>query len=482
MVDYDVVIIGGSETGRYAAATAAAHHARVALVEPLQPQLTASCQGGYHHTLLQRAEAFQHTQQYLSLGIDPMTSAESAQCTIHWQMAQQYAELVVSNLTALHSLEYLARLGVDVIQGEGEFLSKPDLGFGVKGRILRSRRYLLAMGSKPKIPEIEGLTLTGFLTVETLHKLSEIPAKLAIIGGDPSGIELAQMFARFGSKVTIIVQNSHILGKEDHQAARLIQAHLEAEGVTVLTQTEVIQAQSIQGQKWIQAGNRALEVDEILVAAGRQPQLYDLNLSAVGVELDRGYITLNQKLQTTNPKIYGCGDLVGGYPFEHIARYEAQICLKNMLYFPRHTVNYLGIPWAIFTDPQLARVGLTEQQARRYYGDQVLVWQDSWLNLPKALMLGETTGFYQLIGHRNGQILGASIVGPQASEIIGIIAFAMGQGLKIEAITQLPQVGLTLSEMNPEMAMGWLRHRRQQNHWMSNWIETLFQWRRSWFS
>jgi pyruvate/2-oxoglutarate dehydrogenase complex dihydrolipoamide dehydrogenase (E3) component len=482
MVDYDVVIIGGSETGRYAAATAAAHHARVALVEPLQPQFSALYRQGYHQTLLQRAEAFYHTQQYLSLGIEPMISAESAQCAIHWQMAQQYAESMVANLEARYAPDSLARLGVDVIQGEGELISKPNLGFGVKGRTLRSRRYLLAMGSKPRIPEIEGLALTGFLTVETLHKLSEIPEKLVIIGGDPSGVELAQIFARFGSNVTIIVKRSHILGKEDHQAARLIQAHLEAEGITVLTQTEVIQAQSIQGKKWIQAGNRALEVDEILVAAGRQPQFYDLNLSAVGVEFRHGYLALNQKLQTTNPKIYGCGDLAGGYPFEHIARYEAQICIKNMLFLPRRIVNYQGIPWAIFTDPQLARVGLTEQQARRYYGDRVLVWQDSWLTLPKALILGETTGFYQLIGHRNGKILGASIVGPQASEIIGVIAFAMRRGLKIDAIAQLPQVGLTLSEINPEIATAWLHHRRQQNHWISDWIETLFQWRRSWFS
>jgi pyruvate/2-oxoglutarate dehydrogenase complex dihydrolipoamide dehydrogenase (E3) component len=110
------------------------------------------------------------------------------------------------------------------------------------------------------------------------------------------------------------------------------------------------------------------------------------------------------------------------------------------------------------------------------------VWQDSWINLPKAQIMAETTGFYQLIGHRNGKILGASIVGPQASEMIGIIAFAIRQGLTVEAIAQLPQVGFTLSEMNPEIAMAWLRHRRQQNHWMSDWIETLFQWRRSWFS
>ncbi|MGB3536509.1 MAG: NAD(P)/FAD-dependent oxidoreductase [Microcoleaceae cyanobacterium] len=482
MLDYDVVIIGGSSTGRYAAAIAAANHARVALVEPLQPHSRADYHPGYHQTLSQVTEGLQRTQQHLLSGVYQVTDVDAAQLNINWPIAGQYAESVVNNLASRYSLESLARVGVDIIQGQGEFVTKPDLEFLVNRRILRSRRYLLAMGSKPKIPEIAGLALTGFLTVETLHKLSEIPAKLAIIGGDPSAVELAQIFARLGTDVTIIVKSSHILGKEDHRPARLIQAHLEAEGITVLTRTEVVQAQLIQGKKWVQAGNKALEVNEILVAAGRQPQLQNLNLSDIGVKLNQGYLSLNQKLQTTNYKIYACGDLAGGYPFAQIAHYEAEVCLKNILFFPRFEVNYQGIPWAIFTDPQLARVGLTEQQARRYYGDKVLIWQDSLVDLPKAQILGEISGFYQLIGHRNGKILGASIVSPQASEIIGTIALAMRQGLKIDALAKLPQVGLTLSEMNSEMASAWQRHRYQKRQWVSDWIETLYQWRRFWFS
>ena len=482
MLDYDVVIIGGSSTGQYAAATAAANHARIALVEPLPPQLIGKSQEGYHQTILQVGEALHRTQQHLSLGIYQTTEPIAPKLAVNWKITQHFAESVVSHLEAQYSPDILARLGVDVIGGQGEFVARPDLAFVVNGRRLRSRSYLLAMAAKPKIPEIEGLALTGFLTAATLHKLSQIPPKLAIIGGDPSGVELAQTFARLGSAVTVIVQSSHILGKEDAKAARLIQAHLEAEGVSVLTQTEVIQAKSIQGQKWIQAGNRALEVDEILVTAGRQPQLNDLNLDSVGVAFHQGNLVLNQKLQTTNPRIYGCGDLAGGYSFEHIARYEAQVCLKNILFFPLFKVNYDGVPWAILTDPQLARVGLTEQQARRYYGEQVLVWQEPFIHLPKAQLLGETTGFYQLIGHRNGKILGASVVGQHASEIISIIALAIRQGLKVEAIAQLPQVWLTLSDMNRETAMAWLRHRRQQNKWLLDWIETLFHWRRSWSS
>jgi pyruvate/2-oxoglutarate dehydrogenase complex dihydrolipoamide dehydrogenase (E3) component len=476
MLDYDVVIIGGSVTGRDAAAIAATYHGRIALLEPCAPLFWQ----GYHQALLQGAEGLKQAKQRFSFGLYQGMESDVSKLTLDWNIAQQSASVGASRTSAQNSLENLARLGVDVISGAGEFVNQPDLALAVNGRILRSRYYLLAMGSKPKIPEIEGLALTGFLTVETLHKLSQIPQKLAIIGGDPSGVELAQFFAQLGSQVTIIVKSSHLLGKEDHQAAYLIQAHLEAEGVTVLTQTEVIQTQVIQGQKWIQAGNKALEVDEILVAAGRQPQFYDLNLSTVGVKFNPNYLSLNQQLQTTNPRIYGCGDLAGGYPFEHIAAYEAQIALKNIMLLPRFKVNYQGIPWAILTQPQLGRVGLTEQQAKRYYGDKISIHKQSFTHLSKAQLLGEISGFYQLICHRNGKILGAAIVSPQASEMIGIIALAIRQGLKIDTIAQLPQISSTLSEMHLKVAKAWQHSYSQKDSWKSDWIETLNQWRRFW--
>ena len=478
MLDYDVVIIGGSATGRYAAATAATYHGRVALLEPCLPQFWQ----GWTQALLQAVEGLNLARQHLSLGLYQGVEPDLSQLTLNWQMAQRYAELGAGRLTTQNSLEHLARLGVDVISGMGEFIQQPHFALAVNHRILRSRCYLLAMGSKPKIPEIEGLALTGFLTVETLHKLSRVPQKLAIIGGDPSGVELAQLFARLGSTVTIIVKSSHLLGKEDPFAARLIQAHLEAEGVTVLTQTEVSQATVIQGKKWIQAGNRALEVDEILVAAGRQPQLFELNLSAVDVQFNSDYLRLNQQLQTTNSRIYACGDLAGGYPFEQIACYEAEIALKNIMIFPKFQVDYQGIPWGILTQPQLGRVGLTEQQAKHFYGENIYVHQESLAHLSKAQLLGEISGFYQLIAHQNGKILGASIVSPQASEIIGIIALAIRQGLKVDAIAKLPQVGLTLSEINSKTAKAWQQNRYQKSQWKSDWMETLYQWRRFWLS
>ncbi|MCG5058216.1 MAG: NAD(P)/FAD-dependent oxidoreductase [Limnoraphis sp. WC205] len=485
MIDYDVVIIGGSPTGRYAAALATQLQARVALVEPQKPTFAGQCwRWGYSAALLSVGQTVRQIERSQQLGWDSTSDNCNLDQTfsLNWRQTKQWMEAVVSNLEEQDSPAMLAALGVDVIFGQGEFVSQPHLAFVVNQRTLRSRTYLLATASQPKIPEIEGLLLTGFLTAETINKLTRIPEHLAIIGGDPSGTELAQTFARLGSNVTMIIKHDHILGKEDPEAAGLIQAKLEAVGIKILTQTEVIQAQKIQDKKWIQAGNKAIEVDEIIVAAGQQPQLNRLNLEVLGVAFNRQYLRLNEKLQTTHSRIYACGNLSGGYSYPHLANYEATIAVKNALYLPIFQVNYQGVPWAVFSDPQLARVGLTETQAKRRYGDDIIVYRDYFKHLPKAIIEEETVGFFKLIGHQNGEILGASIVGPQASEMISIIALAIRQGLKIQAIAQLPQIWPTFSQMSQQTAIAWLQHQRRCNTLLIDWIENLFHWRRSWSS
>ncbi|MEB3281721.1 MAG: NAD(P)/FAD-dependent oxidoreductase [Lyngbya sp.] len=485
MIDYDVVIIGGSPTGRYAAALATQKQARVALVEPQNPSFPGYCWRSAHSNALRSvSQALRQIERSPQFGINLTTDNPQfdPRLSLDWRQTQHWFDAVVSNLEEQDSPAILAYAGVDVIFGQGEFVSKPHLAFVVNQRILRSRTYLLATGSQPKIPEIEGLLLTGFLTAESINKLHQIPEHLAIIGADPSGTELAQIFARLGSKVTMIVKNNQILAKEDPEAAALVQAQLEAEGIQIFTQTEVTQTLQIQGKKWIQAGNKAIEVDEIILAAGQQPQLNRLNLDGVGVELNRQYLRLNDKLQTTHSRIYACGNLSGGYSYPHLANYEAEIAIKNALYLPIFKVNYQGVPWAIFSEPQLARVGLTETQAQRRYGDKILVYREYFKQLPKAIVEDETVGFCKLIGLENGQILGASIVGSQASEMIGIIALAIRQGLKINAIAELPQVWPTFSQMSQQTAIAWLQQRRRCNTLLTDWIENLFHWRRSWSS
>lgn len=478
MLDYDVVIIGGTITSIYAAITATQLQGRVALVQP-SPNIVSSTQGFNYNQIINQIgnliEDISHKQQF---GIY-QENEDISNLWIKFEEAKKYADYVVSNQLAKQETAVLATLGIDVIFGEGKFVDRPHLAFVVKGRHLRSRRYLLATPSQPIIPEIPGLITTEFITPQNIQKLSKQPKNLVIIGGNPSGIEIGQSFSRLGTQVTIVVKSSHILSKEDSEAAFLVQAKLEAEGIRILTQTEVSQVRKIDNKKWILVGNEAIETDEIILAAGNKPNLENLNLEAVGVKLHNQKLLLNKKLQTTNYRIYACGDLVGGYSFPHIGNYEAKIAIKNILYLPIFEVNYNAIPWAISSDPQLARVGLTEQQARRRYREKVLVVRQNLKNIDQAQISSKTTGYCKIVGHCNGKILGVSIVGNQAKEIIHIMALAIRQEIKIEAIAELPHIWPTISEINSQTAAAWLRQKREANQIVKDWLENLFHWRRS---
>ena len=486
MLDYDVVIIGGTITGIYAAITATKLQGRVALIEPPSTEINTvtspivgNTQGFNHNKIISQignfVEQIYHKQQF---GIY-QGSDDSGEISVKFEEAKKYADYVVNNQLAKYEPAVLATLGIDVIFGEGKFVDRPHLAFVVKGRHLRSRTYLLANPSQAIVPEITGLTSTSFITPSKIKQLSKLPKNLAVIGGGPRGIEIAQSFSRLGAQVTIVIKSSRILGKEDSEAAFLVQGQLEAEGIRILTQTEVSEVREVEGKKWILVRNEAIEVDEIILAAGNKPNLQTLNLEAVGVKFNGHKLLLNKKLQTNNYRIYACGDLIGGYSLTHVANYEAEIAIKNILYLPIFSVNYSGIPWAILSDPQLARVGLTEQEARQRYGENILVNKQYFKSLDLAQGLSKTTGYCKIIGHSNGKILGVSVVGNQASEIIHVMALAIRQGIKIEAIAELPHIWPTISEINAQTATAWLRQKREKNQIIKDWIENIFHWRRS---
>ncbi len=478
MVDYDVVIIGGSPTGRYAAVAATQLRAKIALVEPLKGQETylSPLAQLAPHALTQLGRVGRQVADAGQFGIH-----SSHEISVLWTKAMQWTENVVSNLEEQNSPAVLAAQGVDVIQGNGQFERQPRLAFTVNGRQLRARTYLIATGSRPAIPDIEGLQATGYLTSPQVWQTlasEKVPKSWVIVGGDPMGCQLAQTLNRFGLKVTLVVRRSHILAKEDPEVAQLVQAVLEAEGVRILTEAPVTQVKRIQDKKWIQAGDEAIEADEILLSAGLVLNVEALNLEAVGVNYNQRRLQLNEKLQTTNPRIYACGDVIGGYRFANIANYEARIALRNALFFPVSKVDYHGVPWAIFSDPQLARVGLTEAQARRRYGYDVLVLRQYFKSVAAAQLNGETTGFCKLIVLHNGRILGAAIVGPQAGELINVIALAINQRVKVGALANLASVYPSVSEILAQTAATWTEASLSSNIWLQNFLEGFFHLRR----
>ncbi|MDY7016442.1 MAG: NAD(P)/FAD-dependent oxidoreductase, partial [Cyanobacteriota bacterium] len=419
-VDYDLVVIGDSFEGIYAATTAAYLNARVALVASPQPQPTGSAETIYSRTLARVAHGLRREEEAAFWEASPpkKDSKES------WTKAVALAQEVTATLSAENSLEMLAVLGVDVLIGKGEFCRLPQQAFVVDRRKLRSRAYLLATGSVPLVPPIAGLSELGYLTPTALWQArdrSSLPHRLAILGNTPIAVELAQSLTRMGKEVSLILQGDRILPAEDLEAAFWLQCYLEAEGVRIFPQASVTQARKIDAQKWILAGNKAIEADEILVACGQAPDVEGLNLEGVGVKRRSRCIETNAKLQTTNPQIYACGSLLGGYNLAHMACYEAEIAVKNALFWPRWTVDYRCIPQAIFTEPNLARVGMSERQARDRYGEEAIAVRHYYKHLPQALISEETTGFCKLVLRTDGEILGAHLVGAQAAESIATV-------------------------------------------------------------
>jgi pyruvate/2-oxoglutarate dehydrogenase complex dihydrolipoamide dehydrogenase (E3) component len=479
--DYDLVILGGSAAARHAAITARSFKARVALVEPAAP--IASCaEDRVHYGLLQASHTMQQARHLERLGLAWTHQQEGDRLFVDLPETIDWTQQSMEALHTHESPAVLSSLGIDVIQGQGEFCRRPHMAVVVQDRVLRSRKYLIASGSYTAIPNIDGLLKANPLTPDALSQrgaIAESPASLIVIGGEPAAVELAQAFAYLGSQVTLITASKTLLPQEDIDAAHLIQTQLEVEGIRVLTETEVIQVKQIDGKKWVQAGTQALETDEILVASQQQPHTKLLNLEAVRVRATPRGLRVNAKLQTSHPHIYACGGVLGGYPFPHIARYEAQVAVHNALFFPLTQVQYDFMPWAVHTKPGLARVGLTEVQARQRYGDKILVQCQQFKHGAKAQLRGETTGFCKLIGRLNGQLLGAHVVGAEAEEVVGAIAMLMQQNQQISALTQYPAIAPSYGDVVYQTALGWQQQQRDRHGWLSNWLEDWFNWRRA---
>lgn len=486
-VEYDLVVIGGTPAGSYAARMAAELKARVAWVVPetwgnedlAAPEIA-------HHALAHVAQLSQRVDQSQCLGLlEPSTGAKAFSLGEQWSQVSSWMQRLAVNWEEQTSASVLSALGVEIIFSAGQFCRLPRFAFSVSDRLLRSRAYLLALESCPVVPEIPGLSETGFRTAATFAAAianQNLPASVVILGGDPTGIALAQTLAQLNVSVTLIVAGDRLLPYQDAEVAFLLQAQLEAIGVRILTQTEVTQVREIEQQKWVQAGNQAIAADEIVVAMGQRPQVEALNLEAATVEWSPQAVWCNHKLQTTNSRVYVCGNPLAGKLLTHVAQYEAAIAVKNALFFPRYSANYKGIATVLTTDPALARVGLTEAEARQRYGKAVLVLRQHFNTLALAQIRGETTGLCKLVVHRNGSILGAHILGPAAGELIAVIALAMRQQLKIDAIADLATASPTFAEILSQTATEWHLHRFKHNSLWQNCLEGWLNFRRSWSS
>jgi pyruvate/2-oxoglutarate dehydrogenase complex dihydrolipoamide dehydrogenase (E3) component len=489
--DYDLVIIGGSIAGYQAALEAVKLQAKVALV---QPQTTYNF--NYHYLFREVTKISQQYLEMATLGIikhdqnreyniqSNIINRPNQNNLLSINQSILYAQTIGANFNQINSVTNLISQGVDVIIGRGEFYTSPSLSFAVNDRILTACNYLLASGSSPQIPDIEGLEKTGYFTLQNIWQCLEKPNRpqnWVIIGGLPQSIEIAQTLAHFGFSITLILNHPSVLNYLDSEIANLLITVLEADGIKVFNKTTVSQVQKIENKKWVQAGDKAIETDEILVANAQQPNIDNLNLAAAGVKWYTRRLLVNKKLQTTNKKIYACGDVIGGYDITNLGNYEAKIAVKNALFLPTTPVNYGCIPWVIYSQPMVAQVGLTEKKAKNQYGEkEVLVFKNYFKSISAAQINNEMTGICKLIVLKNGKILGCSILGKAAEELINLIALAISENLQVENLEKLAVVNTSFSEILQQTARKWNEHKLSNNHLLQELLQSFFHFRRDW--
>ena len=363
---------------------------------------------------------------------------------------------VIAAIAPNDSKERFTGLGVHVIEGVARFKDAATVTVGDKFEI-KARRFVIATGSSPAVPPIPGLAETPYLTNETIFELKRCPEHLIIIGAGPIGLELAQAHRRLGAKVTVL-EAATPLAKDDPECAAIVLEQLSREGIVIRSGVKVTRIGHNDGK--IQAviietsqGEETIEGSNLLIAAGRRANVEGLDLEKAGIKYEPRGIVVDRGLKTTNKKAYAIGDAAGGQ-FTHVANYHAGIVIRNALFRLPARASDDAIPWVTFTDPELAHVGLSEAQAReRHKAIRVLRWP--YHENDRAHAERDTHGHIKVVTAKNGRILGASIVGAHAGELIATWTLALSRGLNIRAMTEVVVPYPTLSEIGKRAAISY---------------------------
>jgi pyruvate/2-oxoglutarate dehydrogenase complex dihydrolipoamide dehydrogenase (E3) component len=435
---YNLVVIGAGTAGLITAVGAAGLGAKVALIEKHLMGgdcLNVGCVPS--KALLRAARASADVREATQYGVEVPAGTRVNFPVVMERMRQLRAEISGNDAAARYR-----SLGVDVFLGEGRFVDAETIAVG--DSTLRFRKAVIATGARAAALPIPGLTEVEYFTNETIFTLTELPPRLAVIGAGPIGCELAQAFARFGSQVQVLEVAPQILIREDRDAAERVQQALQHDGVSFVLGC-TIRAVSRNGQEKTlivdhDGATREVRVDAILLGVGRAPNVEGLNLDAVEVQYDKTGVRVNDRLQTTNPRIYAAGDICSPYKFTHMADAQARIVIQNTLFLGRAKASALTVPWCTFTDPEIAHVGLYEQEAKDK-GLPVQTFMQELHDVDRARLDGETEGFVKVHTKQGtDRILGATIVARHAGEMISELTLAMvgGLGLKTLANTIHP--------------------------------------------
>ncbi len=474
--DTNMVVIGAGSAGLVSSYIAAAVKAKVTLVEKHKMGgdcLNTGCVPS--KALIRAARAVKEISKANELGI------QVAEPTIDFAAVMERVRQVVRDIEPHDSVERYSSLGVDCVQGEATIVSPWEVK--VDGKSIYTQNIVIASGARPFVPPIPGLDQLNYLTSDNLWDLNELPKKLLVLGGGPIGCELAQAFNRLGSEVTIVDMMSRVLPREDEDISAFVQQRFVSEGINVLVGHKTIGFEQREGENiaLLEADNGNSEVgfDQVLVAVGRRANTSGLGLESLGIELNRnGTVTVDDYLRSRYPNIYACGDVAGPYQFTHTAAHQAWYVAVNALFgrFKKFKVDYTVVPWATFTDPEVAHVGLSEADAiAKNIPYEITKYGID--DLDRAIADNTAEGFVKVLTvPGKDKILGVTIVGYHAGDLLTEFVTAMKQGLGLKKILGTIHSYPTISEANKFVAGNWSKAHAPQG--ILNWVEKYHAWQR----
>jgi pyruvate/2-oxoglutarate dehydrogenase complex dihydrolipoamide dehydrogenase (E3) component len=464
----DICIIGGGPGGLSVAAAAAAFGVPTVLIE--RHKMGGDCLNTGCVPSKALLVAAKRAEAIRSAGMFGVV----AQGIIDFTKVHDHVQEVIAAVAPTDSAARFSALGVRVIHEHAKFKDRNTV---VAGEIeIRARRFVIATGSRPAVPPIPGLDSGPYLTNESVFDLKERPEHLIIIGGGPVGLEMAQAFRRLGSSVTVL-EAAQPLAKDDPECAAIVLDQLERDGVVIRSGVNVIGVAhaglSVTATIETAGAEQTITGSHLMVATGRTPTISGLDLDAAGIRHGNAGIVVNRKLKTSNRRVYAIGDCAAGQlQFTHAANYHAGLVLRNALFRAPVRVNNNAVPWVTYTEPELAHTGLTEAQARaRRIKIRVVRWP--YHDNDRAQIERETHGHIKVITTRKGKVLGATIVGAQAGELIGIWTLAIARGLNIRALTEFVLPYPTLSELGKRAAIDFFTPSLT-----SPWVRRIIAWMR----
>ncbi|MFT5573080.1 MAG: dihydrolipoamide dehydrogenase [Cryomorphaceae bacterium] len=471
----NIVVIGAGSGGLVSSLIAAAVKAKVILIERHQMGgdcLNTGCVPS--KAILRSAKIANYMHRAEEFGFEPVDVKPV------FKNVMQRVQDVIKTIEPHDSVERFTGLGVECVMGEAEIIDKHTVKVG--DRSITTKSIIIAAGARPFVPPIPGLDQISYLTSDNIWQLEEQPKRLVVLGGGPIGCELSQAFAKLGSQVTMVEMMGQLMGREDADVAEVITKRFQGDGINVLTNHKAIKVTD-DGQKVLhcESDNGLVEVpfDEILVAVGRKANSDGMNLERLGIKLRRnGTIETDEYLRTAVPNIFACGDIAGPYQFTHTASHQAWFATVNALFgfAKKFKVDYRVIPWATFTMPEVARVGVSESEAEEQ-GLDYEVTRYGIDDLDRAIADGEAHGFVKVITPKGkDKVLGVTIVGHHAAELIAEYVLAMKYNLGLNKILGTIHLYPSLAESNKFVAGNWKRD--HQPHGLLKWVEKFHNWRR----